>query len=188
MSELRCSPDSSSHPPSLAVAVFPLRSSFRETNNQTNGDPLDFLWGRRSGRRCFSVGGDALRVAVTRRGEAAALFVPAACSRAGWKRGVGGGWGACRQPAVSLWAVTRLHGGQVTGRSPFMEVTDVVEDAPRLAWLCHESPPLFSSFLSFFFYFALIKLDFLREENVHLNVSIHISRPPVKYGGIAGII
>lgn len=72
-----------------------------------------------------------------------------------------------------------VSGGQVTGRSPLI-----------VTWcdsvVCHESPPLFP--LPVFSFFALIKSDFLREENVHLNVSTHISRPPVKYGGMAGII
>lgn len=36
--------------------------------------------------------------------------------------------------------------------------------------------------------FALIKLDLPIDENVHLNVNTHISRPPVKYGGFGGII
>lgn len=35
---------------------------------------------------------------------------------------------------------------------------------------------------------AMMKLDFSIEENVHLNVSPHIGRAPVKYGGFSGIV
>ena len=105
---------------------------------------------------------------------------------------VGGGWGS---DAGGLWRIselaTCLYGGQVTGRSPFMEVTDVQGDVHQCVCVCVcvwdsvcVSSFLFSTRV-FFFFFALIKLDLPVDENVHLNVNTHISRPPVKYGDLA---
>lgn len=66
-----------------------------------------------------------------------------------------------------------------------MKVTDVQGNANHgvcvCIRVCAEGGPLF-------WIFALIKLDFPIDENVHLNVNTHISRPPMKYGGLGRII
>lgn len=68
-----------------------------------------------------------------------------------------------------------------------MKVTDVQYSKMHLA--VHERGSrarvsLYCFPLWEFFFFALIKLDFPVDENVHLNVNTHISRPRVKYGGL----
>lgn len=69
---------------------------------------------------------------------------------------VGGGWGS---DAGGLWRIgelaTCLYGGQVTGRSPFMEVTDVQGDVHQCVCVRQCVCELFSFFFEGFFFFCI---------------------------------